>query len=378
MPDVHVVRLDAVGGVERLLCAYLVNGHGGDRVIVAGQGVHPVLALPAGAVLGGYRRWGKLPIPRALRAWRLSRMLRAARPDRVVCWNTALPGMLSAGPAPVVYYDHGASWTPSEELAVLIAGCAGVVACGTSSARMIALGFTAQPRALITVDNPGGRRPEVAVRSFPNGRPLVLGVAGRLVGVKGFVLAVRALAELPEATLVVAGAGPEAEALRRVASGLGVEPRLRMLGTVADMSAFYRQIDLLLMPSLRDPFPMVCLEAAAHGVPVVGAAVDGIPSIVGSGGHCIEPTLDLDGYRSLGGTTDTVPPRIYLAGSDALGEPRAVAPADLASAVRKLQDPTIYTAASAAALATAASRADAPGWAGQLHAAIQSIAPVSR
>lgn len=45
----------------------------------------------------------------------------------------------------------------------------------------------------------------------------------------------------------------------------------------------YQKIDFLLVPSLRDPFPTVILEALARGVPVIARAVDGIPEMIDDG-----------------------------------------------------------------------------------------------
>ena len=54
------------------------------------------------------------------------------------------------------------------------------------------------------------------------------------------------------------------------------------------MEQFYRGIDCLVHAPLTEAFGLVVLEAAAHGCPVVAAAVDGLPEAVASGvsGYC--------------------------------------------------------------------------------------------
>ncbi|MEV6279548.1 glycosyltransferase [Nocardia sp. NPDC051832] len=109
---------------------------------------------------------------------------------------------------------------------------------------------------------------------------------GRLVRRKGFDLAVRTLAELPDTELVIAGGAvgddladdTETRRLRRLAVDYGVAERLRMLGPVAHatMPRLYRSADVTLCTSWYEPFGLVPLEAMACGTPVVATAVGGM------------------------------------------------------------------------------------------------------
>ena len=51
---------------------------------------------------------------------------------------------------------------------------------------------------------------------------------------------------------------------------LGIADRFQFTGETDDVHSWYRAMDLFLMPSREDPFPLVNLEAAAHGVPIIG------------------------------------------------------------------------------------------------------------
>jgi glycosyltransferase involved in cell wall biosynthesis len=109
----------------------------------------------------------------------------------------------------------------------------------------------------------------------------VIGVAARLERVKGVDLAIAAMAGLPgDAILAVAGAGGEAAALRAQALALGLGDRVRFLGLLDDMPGFYAALDLYCLPSRNEGLPLALLEAQSCGLPVVAAAVGGVPAAV--------------------------------------------------------------------------------------------------
>ena len=93
------------------------------------------------------------------------------------------------------------------------------------------------------------------------------------------------LAKCPEATLTIAGSGPEDQRLRRLSSELGLDGRVRFSGRMdrEAMAALYRSADLMLNPSLADNTPNSVLESWASGVPVVSTNVGGVPHLVQDG-----------------------------------------------------------------------------------------------
>ncbi|HEY6794307.1 MAG TPA: glycosyltransferase family 4 protein [Kineosporiaceae bacterium] len=71
--------------------------------------------------------------------------------------------------------------------------------------------------------------------------------------------------------------------VRSTADALGLADRVTFPGprTGAALTRLYAQADLLVLPSLAEPFGMVVTEALASGVPVVASAVGGIPEALG-------------------------------------------------------------------------------------------------
>ncbi len=89
----------------------------------------------------------------------------------------------------------------------------------------------------------------------------------------------------PEATLTIAGSGPEAGRLQSLANRLSLSAAINFTGRLEPqaMASLYREIDIAINPSLVDNMPNSVLEALASGVPVVSTNVGGVPYIVSDG-----------------------------------------------------------------------------------------------
>ncbi|WP_169337855.1 glycosyltransferase [Propionicicella superfundia] len=125
--------------------------------------------------------------------------------------------------------------------------------------------------------------------------PLKVGYAGRLETYKGVDVLLRAIARTPDCTLEVAGDGPERDALTALADELGIAGRVDFRGHLgAQLPAFYRELDVLVVPSLPtkgwlEQFGRVVVEAMASGVPVISSASGALPEVVGDAGILVPP-----------------------------------------------------------------------------------------
>jgi glycosyltransferase involved in cell wall biosynthesis len=121
---------------------------------------------------------------------------------------------------------------------------------------------------------------ESAPRS-PSPRFTVL-TAGRLVEEKGHRDLLEALAPmLPggEATLRIAGDGPERGRLVAVAADLGCTDAVELLGFRSDLPALLAEADVFVLPSRMEGFGLALVESMAAGVPVVATRVGGVPEV---------------------------------------------------------------------------------------------------
>ena len=114
---------------------------------------------------------------------------------------------------------------------------------------------------------------------------------------KGLDTALRALALCSDTRARLWVAGSDAPApWQRLASKLGVAARVNFLGARRDIERVYRAADALLLPTRYDAFGLVCLEAAACGLPVVTSAAAGAAELVGKAGSIIFDPEDAQAF----------------------------------------------------------------------------------
>jgi glycosyltransferase involved in cell wall biosynthesis len=113
---------------------------------------------------------------------------------------------------------------------------------------------------------------------------VTIGSAGRLVPVKDFELMIdiaRDLcAKMENVRFILAGDGPEREALETKVDSFRIESYFTLLGRVDDMDEFYKGIDIYLNTSRHEGVPMTILEAMVRCLPVVAPDVGGIKEIL--------------------------------------------------------------------------------------------------
>jgi glycosyltransferase involved in cell wall biosynthesis len=126
---------------------------------------------------------------------------------------------------------------------------------------------------------------------------------GRLSSEKGLSTLIKAMRELPDVMLQIAGAGPEEEALRQQARTQGAS-NITFLGhnRGAELSAIIGAASCTVVPSeWLENYPYSIVESLALGKPVVGARIGGIPELVldGETGYTFEPGDPADLARKI-------------------------------------------------------------------------------
>jgi glycogen(starch) synthase len=172
-----------------------------------------------------------------------------------------------------------------------------VIACSRFMQGHIESVFGVPTRRIEVIPNgidPGDLEPvenlaELRARYAKPDQQLVL-LVGRLVYEKGFHLALDALARVVKrpgnVRFVVAGTGTAEAELKRQARRLGLTRHGSFLGWVGDdmLHSLYRVAEVVIVPSIYEPFGLVALEAMASGCLCVVADTGGLREVVPAGG----------------------------------------------------------------------------------------------
>ena len=117
-----------------------------------------------------------------------------------------------------------------------------------------------------------------------NASPLVVGCVAFLSKRKGVSYLIDAFRQVvdrcPRARLQIVGDGEERAALQAQIAALGLERHVELLGIRQDVPALMNAFDIVVLPSLWEPFGLAIAEAMACAKPVVATRVGGIPEIV--------------------------------------------------------------------------------------------------
>lgn len=116
---------------------------------------------------------------------------------------------------------------------------------------------------------------------LPRDRP-VLATVGALIPRKGQAFVIEALAQLPDAILLLAGKGDDEARLRALAARLGVADRVRFMGAVphGELSILLNAADVFVLPSSSEGLANAWVEALACGTPVVTTPIPGAQELI--------------------------------------------------------------------------------------------------
>lgn len=186
-------------------------------------------------------------------------------------------------------YDIRLPKTEAQELYKQLFLCANIVLANSSYTYQHLLDFGAPQKKTkiqyygIDVD----KMPKKISSSTKNRTEIIILSVCRLVEEKGLSYGITAFAEVAhnssqKVLYYIVGDGPLKESLKRKALLLGIENNVVFWGskTQEEVVDFYNQADIFFLPSIKEAFGLVLLEAQAMHLPIVATNAGGISEAV--------------------------------------------------------------------------------------------------
>jgi len=249
-----------------------------------------------------------IPDPRAI--WRLRKIIRNFRPDvvhshmvhanllarltRLIC---PMPALISTAHN----MTEGRRWT---EIAYRITDSIGdltTIICNAAAERYVTVGSVPSERLKVVVNGlpveqfrPDPKSRATIRRQLRIQNEFVWLAVGRFEPPKDYGNLLNAIARFASQknVFLIAGDGPLRLDIEKLAFELGVSDRVRFLSARKDIPALMAAADGFVMSSAWEGLPMVLLEAAASGLPIVATNVGGNAEVVRDGisGYLVPPT----------------------------------------------------------------------------------------
>lgn len=182
------------------------------------------------------------------------------------------------------------SWRRRIQTGLLLRRASSIVVLSDDVGAVFAAHYRLPRRELVTIPNavPRAQWPMVTQQERLSARSAlglpadaaIGGFMGALVREKGADTAIRAIAAVPAAHLVILGEGPEHGLLRSLGERLAPQ-RVHFIGSTDQPRTILAAVDLLLLPSRGgDSMPAVLIEAGLCGIPSVATPVGAITGVV--------------------------------------------------------------------------------------------------
>lgn len=322
MKVLHVItNFSAIGGAETMLSRLILAQPHFEHHVVALMRVnetwHNALAQCASVTALQWNGRNSLSVLKQLRS-----VIRQIQPDVIQGWmyhanvmsKLACIGLKQAPPlywgihhSLAAFQDESRSTKLALYLSrILSPYVTGVVYCAHSAqAQHQAFGF--RPRQHYVIANgivmDDFKHPIVQAeqsQSYPSQQhsPLLVGFAGRYHVAKGFEYLFGMIASVQHLPIEfwIAGKGADLSNpdIQQLIQQHHIDlDKVKLMGQVQDMPAFYQQLDLFVMTSITEGLPTVLIEAMASGVPCVTTDVGDAGFIVQDTGYVV-PARDVE------------------------------------------------------------------------------------
>lgn len=149
-------------------------------------------------------------------------------------------------------------------------------------------------RELVHFSNQDKQRIRQKIFRAENNELIILSIAA-LHPRKGLKYLIEAFSmiheKIPDCKLVIVGEGPQKTELEKIIKKLGIDNKVVLSGYQESIPKILKSSDLFVLPSIKEAFGLVLLEAMEAQLPIIATNTGGIPEIVQNhkSGELVEP-----------------------------------------------------------------------------------------
>ena len=194
----------------------------------------------------------------------------------------------------IIFHEHGSAWNMKTQDQIKVyqknADLAKKIIVNSIATKIMLVERFKLNKNKIKIIYNGCKDPKIK-RKITNNNKLNVGFIGRLEPVKGAHLFIEAANRLRKNNFnfLIAGDGHLEEELKELSRE---NKNVKFVGNVKNSFNFIRTLDILVVPSVREPLGLVSIEAGLCKVAVIASNIDGIPEVIKNkhSGILINPT----------------------------------------------------------------------------------------
>jgi len=362
MKILHCIHLEVPAGKENRLYRFLKAqsekiDRGEHEILHTGDRMHEKFGsfFPGKFRVYEYKNWHGIRIPKCIRPYLLRKKNDFSHDVNLFyeIQDTPLMNLFyHSAKGKNVFYDGGHSWFLNSEEAQWIGKFDFFFSNTRASKVMLHKRWHVPEESIKVIHNSflpdyverlnriDNNQIEGLRKRYNIGNAKVVLYVGRFITLKGVHSLIEALDHLSgkDIKLILVGEGKTRRTLEQLVKEKKKDDRVIFTGMLTDTAPFYKMADVTVVPSAREPFGNVNLEAALAASPIIASQVDGIPEIIPDDrfGYLLKPTIDPTSYTYL--DTSTMPE--YVVDPDTLDliTPKFLDPKELADRISLVLD----------------------------------------
>ena len=205
-----------------------------------------------------------------------------------------------------------------------------IIVCSIATKQMLVKRFKLDEKKIVLIYN-GQEDPKIKKKKSIK-KKIDIGFIGRLESIKGAHLFIEAanLLKKYNFNFLIAGDGHLEKELKELSKE---NKNIKFIGNVKNPFNFIKKLDILVVPSIREPLGLVSIEAGLCKVAVIASNIDGIPEVITNkhSGILINPTqkISLKKYKN----QKSLPDFVINPSNYKLNKPRQLDPKKLSNSI---------------------------------------------